>query len=73
MPYAAVNNIQMYYEEAGRGSPLVLLHGGTGAIDFEGVTSWAGLMPGFAARYRAIHLDSTSAKVEEGGEEERVL
>ena len=56
MPYAAVNDIEMYYEEAGRGSPLVLLHGGTGAIDFH-ASGWGGLMPGFAERYRAIHLE----------------
>ena len=56
MPYAEVNDIRMYYEEAGSGIPLVLLHGATGAIDFH-ASSWGGLMPGFAERYRAIHLE----------------
>ena len=35
MPYAEVNDIRMYYEEQGRGEPLVLLHGATGTIDFH--------------------------------------
>ena len=39
--YAAVNDIQMDYEEAWRGSPLVLPHGGAGAIDFH-VSAGAG-------------------------------
>jgi 3-oxoadipate enol-lactonase len=56
MPYAPVNHIQMYYEEAGSGSPLLLLHGATGAIDFH-ASGWGGLMPGFAERYRAIHVE----------------
>jgi pimeloyl-ACP methyl ester carboxylesterase len=56
MPYAAVNDIRMYYEEAGLGTPLVLLHGATGAIDFHRA-GWGGLLSRFAERYRAIHLE----------------
>jgi pimeloyl-ACP methyl ester carboxylesterase len=56
MPYAAVNDIRMYYEEAGRGTALVLLHGATGAIDAH-PAGWGGLMPTFAEHYRAIHLE----------------
>jgi pimeloyl-ACP methyl ester carboxylesterase len=56
MPYADVNDIRMYYEELGRGEPLLLLHGGTGAIELTG-TGWAGLAPGFAVRHRAIQLE----------------
>jgi pimeloyl-ACP methyl ester carboxylesterase len=56
MPYAEVNDIRMYYEEQGQGEPLVLMHGATGAIDFH-LSGWGGLMPAFAERYRAIHLE----------------
>ena len=50
MPYAAVNDIRMYYEEQGQGEPLVLLHGATGAIDFH-LSGWGHLAPKFAERY----------------------
>jgi pimeloyl-ACP methyl ester carboxylesterase len=56
MPYAAVNDIRMYYEEEGEGEPLVLLHGATGAIDFH-LAGWGHLLPAFAERYRAIQIE----------------
>src|SRR5262245_13656960 len=34
--YADVNGIKLYYEIHGKGKPLVLLHGGLGAIDMFG-------------------------------------
>jgi pimeloyl-ACP methyl ester carboxylesterase len=34
--YAAVNGLEMYYEVHGTGQPLVLLHGGVGAIEMFG-------------------------------------
>jgi len=34
--YAAVNGLEMYYEIHGSGQPLVLLHGGVGAIEMFG-------------------------------------
>ena len=38
--HAAVNGINLYYEIHGTGQPLVLLHGGLGAIEmFGGVLS----------------------------------
>jgi len=36
MPYADVNGIRLYYEIHGSGRPLVLLHGGLGAIEMFG-------------------------------------
>lgn len=60
MPYARVNDIRMYYEEAGSGPPLLLMHGATGSIDGPDLTrsgSWAELMPLFARGYRTIHIE----------------
>ncbi|HEY0610251.1 MAG TPA: alpha/beta hydrolase, partial [Chitinophaga sp.] len=34
--YAPVNGLQLYYEIYGNGEPLVLLHGGLGAIEMFG-------------------------------------
>lgn len=56
MPYAEVNDIRMYYEEMGSGVPFVLMHGATGCIDAP-ESGWTGLMPLFAQRYRAIHIE----------------
>lgn len=56
MPYAAVNDIRMYYEEWGGGVPLVLMHGASSAID-DPLFGWADLVPEFARRFRAIHLE----------------
>lgn len=56
MPYAAVNDIRMYYEEWGEGVPLILMHGASSAID-DPVFGWADLVPEFAKRYRTIHLE----------------
>lgn len=56
MPYADVNDIRMYYEEVGTGIPFVLMHGATSSID-DPVYSWSDLMPLFATKYRAIHVE----------------
>jgi len=34
--YAPVNGIELYYELHGTGKPMVLLHGGVGAIEMFG-------------------------------------
>ena len=34
--YASVNGLEMYYEIHGTGLPLILLHGGVGAIEMFG-------------------------------------
>ena len=56
MPYASVNDIRMYYEEAGEGTPLVLMHGASSSIDDPGF-SWLDLVPEFSRRYRAIQVE----------------
>jgi pimeloyl-ACP methyl ester carboxylesterase len=53
MPYAEVNDLRIYYEEQGQGEALVLLHGGTGGIDFLR-SGWGGLASAFAERCRVI-------------------
>lgn len=52
MPYAPVNGIQLYYDEYGRGAPLVLIHGfsWTGQV-------WGGLVPALAVERRVIVPD----------------
>lgn len=60
MPYAEVNDARMYYEEAGSGPPLLLMHGATGSIDGPDLTrsgGWAELMPLLAGGYRAVHIE----------------
>lgn len=58
MPYAAVNDIRLYYEELGPidAVPLVLMHGGTGSID-DPAAGWADLAPSFAASYRVVLVE----------------
>lgn len=56
MPYAPVNDINMYYEEFGSGEPLILLHGALGSL-LEPDYSWLELMPIFAKHYRTIHIE----------------
>ncbi len=52
MPYAHLANLDLYYETAGSGPTLVLLHGlGSSADD------WVLQTPVFAARYRVIAVD----------------
>lgn len=50
--YAQVNGINLYYEIHGAGQPLVLLHGGGGAIDMFG-----DLLTTLAAHRRVIGVD----------------
>jgi pimeloyl-ACP methyl ester carboxylesterase len=56
VPYADVNDIRMYYEEMGSGVPFVLMHGASSSID-DPIYSWSDLMPLFATKYRAIHVE----------------
>lgn len=50
MPYAAVNGLNMYYEEHGDGPPLVLLHGGSGSIPER----W---IPFFTPQFRVLAME----------------
>ena len=50
MAYAAINGLNMYYEEHGDGPPLLLLHGGAGSIPER----W---IPLFSPRFRVIAME----------------
>ena len=52
MPFAAVNGIDLYYEEHGKGFPLVLAHGAGGNH-----LSWWQQVPEFSRHYRCITFD----------------
>ncbi|MFW9868568.1 MAG: alpha/beta fold hydrolase [Candidatus Thorarchaeota archaeon] len=52
--YAKVNGLNMYYEDHGRGPPLVLIHGGIGTSGMN----WAPSFPMFSKHYRIIAPDS---------------
>jgi pimeloyl-ACP methyl ester carboxylesterase len=49
---AAVNDLEMYYEIHGEGEPLILLHGGVGAIEMFGE-----VLPLLAEGCRVIAVD----------------
>jgi pimeloyl-ACP methyl ester carboxylesterase len=44
MPSLPINDISMYYEEAGQGQPLVLLLGATGSVQLD-EAAWGTLLP----------------------------
>ena len=49
MPYANSNGVRLYYEEAGKGTPIVFVH------EFSGdLRSWEAQMRHFSRRYRCI-------------------
>jgi pimeloyl-ACP methyl ester carboxylesterase len=53
--YVSINKIRIYYEEYGKGTPLLLLHGGLGNIsDFKKC------IPDLSKKYRVIAADSPS-------------
>ena len=49
MPYAMSNGVQLYYEEAGKGIPIIWVH--EFADDLNG---WESQMQYFSRRYRCI-------------------
>ncbi|MGC5018305.1 alpha/beta fold hydrolase [Micromonospora sp. DT47] len=52
MSYADVNGLRLWYEIHGAGPPLVLLHGGYGAVEM-----FAPILPALAARRQVIGVD----------------
>ncbi len=52
MPFAKLDEIELYYEEAGDGYPIVLGHGG-----FSDITEWDPQVKALAERYRVIRYD----------------
>ena len=52
MPKAAVNGIEIYYEEHGRGSPLLLLHGYP-----QNLTMWRKIMARLARHFTVVACD----------------
>lgn len=52
MPYVRVNDLRLFYEEAGAGDPLVLVHGGWSDHD-----NWHAVIPGLAETFRVVAYD----------------
>src|SRR5689334_22099466 len=52
MSYADVNGVRLWYEVHGTGQPLVLLHGGYGAVEM-----FQPILPALAGRRRVIAVD----------------
>jgi pimeloyl-ACP methyl ester carboxylesterase len=53
MPHARVNDVSLYYEDAGRGRPLVFAHGFSATARM-----WAGQVAAFRDRHRVITYDA---------------
>jgi pimeloyl-ACP methyl ester carboxylesterase len=51
--YAEVNGLHMYYEEYGKGSPLVLIHGAASTVQ----TSYGRLIPELSKTHRVIGVE----------------
>jgi pimeloyl-ACP methyl ester carboxylesterase len=51
--YATVNGIKIWYAELGRGTSVILLHGGLANSNY-----WGKLVPALAPHYRVIVMDS---------------
>ena len=51
--YAEVNGLHMYYEEYGKGSPVVLIHGAASTIQ----TSFGRLIPELSKTHRVIGVE----------------
>ena len=53
MPFANSNGVRLYYEEAGKGTPIVFVH------EFSGdLRSWEAQMRYFSRRYRCIAFNA---------------
>jgi pimeloyl-ACP methyl ester carboxylesterase len=56
MPHTHANGLNLYYEESGRGEPLLLIMGLSGRLE-----GWALQRPVFAEKYRTIVFDNRGA------------
>jgi 3-oxoadipate enol-lactonase len=52
VPVVDVNGARLWYDEAGQGLPVVLLHGGLGDSEL-----WEAVVPFLAARFRTVRTD----------------
>jgi pimeloyl-ACP methyl ester carboxylesterase len=52
MPYATIGKVNLYYEEAGNGVPVLLAHGG-----FSNISEWASQVSALSYNYRVIRYD----------------
>jgi pimeloyl-ACP methyl ester carboxylesterase len=52
VPYLYANGARLFYEEAGEGPAVVLVHGGLGDLRM-----WDGVVPLLAASHRVVRLD----------------
>ena len=50
--FASVKGLKIYYEDTGKGTPLVFLHGFTGTNSM-----WKPIVPAFSKSYRVINID----------------
>ena len=52
MPYLRINDIELYYEEAGKGVPILLAHGG-----FSDISEWEHQVGPLVTNYRVVRYD----------------
>ena len=50
--FATIKGLKLYYEESGKGVPLIILHGFTASA-----SAWKGFVPGYEKNYRVIAVD----------------
>ena len=50
--FATIEGLKIYYEDTGKGTPLLLIHGFTGTCSM-----WKAFIPEFSKRYRVIAID----------------
>lgn len=53
MPYADAKGIRLYYEEAGRGTPIIFVHEFSGSLE-----SWEAQLRYFSRRYRCVAFNA---------------
>lgn len=56
MPTATINGVELFYDEQGRGEPILFHHGYTSSHD-----SWEQIVPQLKDRYRCVVMDARGA------------